>query len=290
MLRHALLAICCAAVRAAPGQNPPPAQQGTRPPENNDQTMRRLSPEEIPPNLNFYAIDPLYRPGTPLGWSPSRKTGDIDEDGFDEILNGSIAIDHDGRTLWSTGMGHGDRFYPTDVDPARPGLEIWYTIEDPHPQHGVSLWDARSGGLIFGAGEPTRDNQVAGGLVGDPDHPGMERGATSATSRRPASRSPARSRRRTSWRGGMPIRCARSSAAAASRYGAAHQSPASKAASSRSRTSPGTGARRSSRSSTASCVSAAPRSPRPTAASRCCRIRCTATTSPAGRWDTRTCR
>lgn len=73
-------------------------------------------------------------------------------------------------------MGHGDRFYLTDVDPARPGLEIWYTIVDPHPQHGVSLWDARSGGLIFGAGEPTRDNQVAGGLVGDidPDHPGME--------------------------------------------------------------------------------------------------------------------
>lgn len=32
----------------------------------------------------------------------SIKTGDIDGDGFDEILNGSIAIDHDGRTLWST--------------------------------------------------------------------------------------------------------------------------------------------------------------------------------------------
>ena len=72
MVRHALLAICCAAVLAALEQNPPPAQQGTRPPENNDQTMRPLSPEEIPPNLNFYAIDPLYRPGTPLGWSPSR--------------------------------------------------------------------------------------------------------------------------------------------------------------------------------------------------------------------------
>ena len=106
----------------------------------------------------------------------SIKTGDIDGDGFDEILNGSIAIDHDGRTMWSTGMGHGDRFYLTDIDPARPGLEIWYTIEDPHPQNGVSLWDARSGSLIFGTREPTRDNQVAGGLVGDidPTHPGME--------------------------------------------------------------------------------------------------------------------
>ena len=106
----------------------------------------------------------------------SIKTGDIDGDGFDEILNGSIAIDHDGRTLWSTGMGHGDRFYLSDIDPSRPGLEVWYTIEDPHPRHGLSLWDAREGELIFGLRQRTKDNQIAGGLAGDIDaaHPGME--------------------------------------------------------------------------------------------------------------------
>ena len=106
----------------------------------------------------------------------SIKTADIDGDGFDEVVNGSIAIDNDGRTMWSTGMGHGDRFYVSDIDPARPGLEIWYTIEDPHPQNGVSLWDARAGSLIFGSSEPNRDNQIAGGLAGDIDasHPGME--------------------------------------------------------------------------------------------------------------------
>jgi hypothetical protein len=49
----------------------------------------------------------------------SIKTGDIDGDGFDEILNGSIAIDNDGRTIWSTGLGHGDRFYLSDIDPSR---------------------------------------------------------------------------------------------------------------------------------------------------------------------------
>ncbi|NWF85019.1 MAG: silent information regulator protein Sir2 [Bryobacteraceae bacterium] len=106
----------------------------------------------------------------------SIKTADIDGDGADEILNGSIAIDNDGRTMWSTGLGHGDRFYLSDIDPSRPGLEVWYTIEDPHPQNGVSLWDARTGNLIFGANEPTNDNQVAGGLAGDidPRYPGME--------------------------------------------------------------------------------------------------------------------
>ena len=101
---------------------------------------------------------------------------DIDGDGFDEILNGSLAIDNDGRIMWSTGLGHGDRFYVTDIDPERPGLEAWYIYEDPHPQNGVSLWDARTGDLIFGTREETIDNEIDRGLVGDidPAYPGME--------------------------------------------------------------------------------------------------------------------
>ena len=50
---------------------PPPASS-TRPPENNEQGLRPLTPEEIPPNLNFYAMDPLYKAGTPLGWATER--------------------------------------------------------------------------------------------------------------------------------------------------------------------------------------------------------------------------
>jgi rhamnogalacturonan endolyase len=106
----------------------------------------------------------------------SVKVADVDGDGADEILNGSIAIDNDGRTMWGTGLGHGDRFYVSDIDPDRPGLEVWYTIEDPHPINGVSLWDALKGTLIFGTREATNDNQVASGLAGDIDdaYPGME--------------------------------------------------------------------------------------------------------------------
>ncbi|HEX6623158.1 MAG TPA: hypothetical protein VF064_05560 [Pyrinomonadaceae bacterium] len=101
---------------------------------------------------------------------------DLDGDGADEVLNGSIAIESDGRMMWSTGMGHGDRFYVTDIDPARPGLEIWYSYEDPHPRNGVSLWDAKTGDIIFGTDEETADNQVGSALVGDidPAYPGME--------------------------------------------------------------------------------------------------------------------
>jgi rhamnogalacturonan endolyase len=105
---------------------------------------------------------------------------DIDGDGFDEILNGSIAVDQDGRTMWSTGLGHGDRFYISDIDPDRPGLEIWYSYEDPHPQNGVSLWDARTGDLIFGTRDETGDDQVDRALAADidPNYPGMECWAT----------------------------------------------------------------------------------------------------------------
>ncbi len=101
---------------------------------------------------------------------------DIDGDGCDEILNGSIAIDNDGRIMWSTGLGHGDRFYVADVDPDRPGLEVWYSYEDPHPQNGVSLWDARTGDLIFGTKEETIDNQIKEAFTSDidPSIPGME--------------------------------------------------------------------------------------------------------------------
>src|SRR5688500_2587667 len=68
-----LLATCFAFT--AHGQNAPtnnPSQFDTRPTANNDTTLRPLSPEEIPPNLNFYAVDPLYRADAPLGWAKER--------------------------------------------------------------------------------------------------------------------------------------------------------------------------------------------------------------------------
>jgi rhamnogalacturonan endolyase len=97
------------------------------------------------------------------------KTGDIDGDGMDEIINGSLAIDHNGKTLWGTGLGHGDRSYMGDLDPDRPGWEIWYTIEEPHPRNGANLVDARTGRIIFGADEPNNDNELGSCMAADID-------------------------------------------------------------------------------------------------------------------------
>jgi hypothetical protein len=56
----------------APRPGAPPAEEAVRPPADNANTMRPLSANEIPPNLSFYAIDPLYTPGVPLGWAATR--------------------------------------------------------------------------------------------------------------------------------------------------------------------------------------------------------------------------
>src|SRR5574339_446874 len=50
-------------LRASGGYGGQAQQEATRPPENNDQMLRPLGPDEIPPNLSFYAMDPLYKPG-----------------------------------------------------------------------------------------------------------------------------------------------------------------------------------------------------------------------------------
>jgi len=104
------------------------------------------------------------------------KSGDIDGDGCDEVINGSLAIDNDGKTLWGTGLGHGDRSYMGDIDPDNPGWEIWYVIEEPHPRNGACLVDARTGMILFGADESNRDNELGSCMAADfdPAHPGLE--------------------------------------------------------------------------------------------------------------------
>ncbi len=100
---------------------------------------------------------------------------DVDGDGRDEIIIGSCVIDDDGRGLWTTGKGHPDHCYVGDIDPSRPGLEIYYGMETPQSREGVCLVDARTGKVIWGISERTY-HVHASGLVSDfiADYPGME--------------------------------------------------------------------------------------------------------------------
>lgn len=101
---------------------------------------------------------------------------DIDQDGCDEVILGSCALDNDGKELWSTGLGHNDHAYIGDLNPSHPGLEIYYGIESTQTKgNGMCMVDAKTGEIIWGTNFPT--HHVHGsGLCSDIDraHPGRE--------------------------------------------------------------------------------------------------------------------
>ncbi|MCY1139620.1 cellulose binding domain-containing protein [Actinoplanes sp. Pm04-4] len=73
---------------------------------------------------------------------------DVDRDGRDEIVYGSLAIDDNGAKLWNTGYGHGDALHVGDLDPSRTGLEVFKVDED---SSKPSSWfaDARTGQILW---------------------------------------------------------------------------------------------------------------------------------------------
>ncbi|MBN1973292.1 MAG: rhamnogalacturonan lyase [Sedimentisphaerales bacterium] len=103
---------------------------------------------------------------------------DVDGDGRDEIVYGSCCIDDDGKGLYSTGLGHGDALHVSDLDPNRPGLEVFAIHERPRHPYGADLRDAASGRIIWG--KPGIEGQngpdTGRGLTADvdPRYPGAE--------------------------------------------------------------------------------------------------------------------
>lgn len=100
---------------------------------------------------------------------------DLDGDGRDEIVLGSVCLDDNGTALWSVGLGHPDKCYVSDIDPTRPGLEVFYGIEPWHDDgKGVCLVEAKTGKMIWSIG--TNTYHVGDAMVADidPSIPGLE--------------------------------------------------------------------------------------------------------------------
>ena len=104
--------------------------------------------------------------------------GDVDADGRDEIVYGAAVIDDDGRGLYSTGLGHGDALHLSDLDPARPGLEV-FDIQERFGDAGAHFRDARTGRILWKkpslkAGEDGEGPGRGLCLDIDPRRPGFE--------------------------------------------------------------------------------------------------------------------
>ncbi len=76
--------------------------------------------------------------------------GDVDGDGYDEIVYGACCIDHNGKGLYTTGLGHGDAMHLSDMDPDRSGLEVWDVHETASSAGGGEFRNAKTGQLLFG--------------------------------------------------------------------------------------------------------------------------------------------
>ncbi|WP_165986031.1 rhamnogalacturonan lyase [Streptomyces sp. YIM 98790] len=132
--------------------------------------------------------DPEYGTLTTQGFH-SMTAADVDGDGRQEIVYGAATLDHDGSVLYSSfaeappesavpgevvRLGHGDAMHVADIDPERPGKEIWTVHEGARwAPYGYVLRDAATGEILHG-GYTGRD--TGRGMVGDidPETPGLE--------------------------------------------------------------------------------------------------------------------
>lgn len=105
--------------------------------------------------------------------------GDVDNDGCQEIIYGGAIVDNNGD-LYSSGMdylpdgttlakyGHGDSIHCTDIDPDRPGLEIFSCFEGGSgAPYGTALRDASTNAAITGANTVYSGKDTGRCIIGD---------------------------------------------------------------------------------------------------------------------------
>jgi len=103
----------------------------------------------------------------------SLNVADLDGDGMDEVMYGSMAVDDDGIGLWNTGLGHGDANHVGKFLPDREGLQMFHCLESGKTM--VALHDARDGSVIWKK-VSSSDNDMGRCMVADylPSTPGCE--------------------------------------------------------------------------------------------------------------------
>ncbi len=94
--------------------------------------------------------------------------GDIDGDGFDEIVFGGATLNHDGTVRFSTQLGHGDAGHLGDLDPDHPGMEFWDVHEHTDAQYTEEMRGS-DGKVYWGTPQPNPGVDNGRGMAADID-------------------------------------------------------------------------------------------------------------------------
>jgi len=94
---------------------------------------------------------------------------DVDGDGKDEIIYGSMCVDDNGKGLYTTGLRHGDAIHVSDLDPEHPGLEVFgvHEIEEGTKGPGAAVYAAKTGEILWKGSD---DEDVGRGVADNIDN------------------------------------------------------------------------------------------------------------------------
>ncbi len=103
----------------------------------------------------------------------SLSVGDVDGDGKDEIVLGSMTVDDDGVGLYTSEFGHGDALHLGKFTPSRSGLQIFSCHE--FGKTRAVLRDAATGATLW-KHDDSDENDTGRALIADidPNSPGCE--------------------------------------------------------------------------------------------------------------------
>jgi hypothetical protein len=87
--------------------------------------------------------NPCYEEG-----AHSVSVADVDGDGKQEIITGSLILDDNGTMYYNTTIGHGDALHVSDMDPDLDGLEISH-IQEPVGNAGLYMYSGKTKNVLW---------------------------------------------------------------------------------------------------------------------------------------------
>ena len=87
--------------------------------------------------------DPNYSEG-----AHSLSVADVDGDGKQEIVTGSLILDDNGTVYYNTNIGHGDALHVSDMDPDIAGIEVSH-IQEPVGNAGLYMYNGKTKTVLW---------------------------------------------------------------------------------------------------------------------------------------------